>query len=163
MELNGLYPRVLREQAGVIAELQFSWLSGKVLEDWRLADVTSISKRNCKEDLGNYRPFSLTLVPGKVMEQIIVGKITCHVRGVQRIKPSQHEFMKGRSCLTKFISYNWVTRLVDKVKAVDVVYPDFSKAFDTVSHSILPGKFAACGLDRHTLLWVRNRLKGPAQ
>ena len=51
--------------------------------------------------------------------------------GVQGIRPSQHGLMKGRSCLTNLISfYDWVTRLVDEGKAVDVVYLDFSKAFD---------------------------------
>ena len=59
--------------------------------------------------------------------------------------------------------YNWVTRLVDEGKAVDVVYLDFSKAFDMVSHSILLVKPAACELDRYTLLWVRNWLQGHAQ
>ena len=48
-------------------------------------------------------------------------------------------------------------------KAVDVVYLDFSKAFDMVSHSILLGKPAAHGLDRYTLLWVKNWLEGHAQ
>ncbi|KAK4805520.1 hypothetical protein QYF61_004459 [Mycteria americana] len=44
----------------------------------------------------------------------------------------------GTSCLTNLISfYDKVTRLVDEGKAVDVVYLDSSKAFDTVSHSIL--------------------------
>ena len=72
--------------------------------------------------------------------------------------------MKGRLWLTNLISfYDWVTRLVDEGKAVDVVYLDFSKAFDTVSHSILLGKLAAHGLDRYTLLWVRNWLEGRAQ
>ena len=79
------------------------------------------------------------------------------------IRPSQHEFTKGRSCLTNLISfYDLVARLVDEGKAV-VVYLDFSKAFDAVSHSILLQKLAACGLDRYTLGWVRNRLEGWAQ
>ncbi|GAB0202730.1 hypothetical protein GRJ2_002738600 [Grus japonensis] len=73
-------------------------------------------------------------------------------------------FMKGRSCLTNLISfYNQVTHLVDEGKAVDVVCLDFSKAFDTVSHSILLEKLVAHGLDRCTLRWVKNWLEGRAQ
>ncbi|KAK4824180.1 hypothetical protein QYF61_011477 [Mycteria americana] len=65
---------------------------------------------------------------------------------------------------TNLISfYDKVTRLVDKGKAVDVVYLDFSKAFDTVSHSILWEKLAAHGLDGCTLCWVKNWLDGRAQ
>ncbi|GAB0209809.1 hypothetical protein GRJ2_003446600 [Grus japonensis] len=40
---------------------------------------------------------------------------------------------------------------------------DFSKAFDTVSHSILLEKLAAHGLDRCTLCWVKNWMDGQAQ
>ncbi|KAK4829888.1 hypothetical protein QYF61_007280 [Mycteria americana] len=57
----------------------------------------------------------------------------------------------------------YVTRLVDEGKAVDVVYLDFSKAFDRVSHSILLEKLAAHGLDGCTLRWVKNWLDGRAQ
>ncbi|NWR33122.1 PO23 protein, partial [Tachuris rubrigastra] len=53
--------------------------------------------------------------------------------------------------------------LVDEGKAVDVVCLDLSKAFDTVSHSILPEKLAAHGLDRCTVHWVKNWLDGQAQ
>ncbi|RMC20652.1 hypothetical protein DUI87_01504 [Hirundo rustica rustica] len=56
-----------------------------------------------------------------------------------------------------------VTHLVDAGRAVDVVYLDFSKAFDTVSHSTLLDKLAARGLDRSTLCWVMNWLDGQAQ
>ena len=63
------------------------------------------------------------------------------------IRPSQHAFMNGRSCLTNLISfYDKVTHLVDEGKAVDVGYLDFSKAFDTVLHNILVEKLAAHGL-----------------
>ena len=108
--------------------------------------MTPIFKKGHKEDPGNYRPVNLTSVPGKVMEQIILSEITRHVRGIQGIRPSQHRFMKGRSCLTNLISfYDWVTSLVDEGRTVDVVYLDFSKAFDTVSQRLLLGKLAGSG------------------
>jgi len=82
----------------------------------------------------------------------------------QGIRPSQHRFMKGRSCLINLISfYDQVTRLVDEEKAVDVVCLDFSKAFDTVPHSILLEKLAAHGLGGCTLHWIKNWLNGRAQ
>ncbi|KAK4828011.1 LOW QUALITY PROTEIN: hypothetical protein QYF61_022788 [Mycteria americana] len=141
-----------------------SALTREVPVDWRLANVMPIYKKGQKEDLGNYRPVSLTSVPGKVMEQIIVSAITQHVQDNQVIRPFQHGFMKGRSCLTNLISfYDKMTHLVDEGKALDVVYVDFSKAFDTVSHSILPDKLAAHGLDGRTLRWVKNWLNGQAQ
>ena len=100
--------------------------------------MTPIYKKGCREDPGNYRPVSLTSVPGKIMEQIVLREIMQHVRDNQGIRPSQHGFTKGRSCLTNLISfYDLVTLLVDEGKAVHVVYLGCSKAFDSVSHSIL--------------------------
>jgi len=72
--------------------------------------------------------------------------------------------MKGRSCLTNLVFfYDQVTRLVDEGKAVDVVYLDFSKAFDTVPHTILLKKLAVHGLDGCILRWIKNWLDGRAQ
>ena len=92
---------------------------------------------------------------------IVLREITRQVHDSQGSNPSQHGFTKGRSCLTNLISfYDLVTCLVDEGKAVDVVYLGFSKAFDTVSHSILLQKLAVCGLDRYTLGWVRELAEG---
>ena len=77
------------------AKAQRSLLTGEVPEDWRLASVTPIYSKGCKEDLGNYRLVSLTSVPGKVMEQIVLQEITRHVQDNQGIRPSQHGFTKG--------------------------------------------------------------------
>lgn len=84
-----------------------------------------------QDDPGNYKPVSLTLILGNVMEQIVLSAITCCV-------VYKNGFTKGRSCSTNLISfYHKVTWLVDERKAVDFVYPDFSNALDTVSHSIV--------------------------
>ena len=72
------------------------------------------------------------------MEQIVLNAIKQYMQGNQGIRKGRNEFMKCKSCLTNFISFcDWVTPLVDDRKAVDVVYLDISKDFDTVSHSIL--------------------------
>ncbi|RMC20740.1 hypothetical protein DUI87_01592 [Hirundo rustica rustica] len=143
---------------------QQSWLTGEVPDDWKLANVTPIHRKGGREDPSNYRPVSLTSVPDKIMEQFILSAITQNLQDGQGIRPSQHGFRRGRSCLTNLITfYGQVTHLVDAGKALDIVYLDFSKAFDTVSHSILLDKLAAHGLDRSTLCWVRNWLDGWAQ
>jgi len=129
---NGIHPRVLRELAENLAKplsiiYQQSWLIGEVPDDWRISFVTSIYKKGWKEDPRNYRPVSLILVPEKITEQFILSAATGHMKDNQGIRPSQHEFMKGRSCLTNLISfYDQVTHLVDEGKVVGVHYLDFS-------------------------------------
>ncbi|GAB0209293.1 mitochondrial enolase superfamily member 1 [Grus japonensis] len=132
------------------------------VEDWKKANVTPIYKKGLKEDPGNYRPISLTSVPGKVMEQILLGAITSQMKHV--IGKSQHRFTKGKLCLTNPIAfYNKVTCSVDVGRAVDIVYLDFPKAFDTVPHSLLLEKLMRYGLDKRSVRWMRNWLTGRTQ
>ena len=54
------------------------------------------------------------------------------------INPSQHGFLRGRSCLTHFLCFfAEITKWVDEGSPVDVIYLDFQKAFDKVPHQRL--------------------------
>ncbi|CAM4590882.1 unnamed protein product [Caretta caretta] len=164
-----LHPRVLKELAAVIAEplaiiFENSWRTGEVPDDWKKANVVPIFKKGKKEDPGNYRPVSLTSVPGKIMEQVLKESILKHLHERKVIRNSQHGFTKGRSCLTNLIAfYDEITGSVDEGKAVDVLFLDSSKAFDTVSHSILVSKLRKYGLDECTTRWVESWLDCRAQ
>lgn len=75
------------------------------------------------------------------------------------IRDSQHGFVKGRSCLTNLVEFfEEVTKEVDKGKAVDVVYMDFSKAFDKVPHGRLLQKVQVHGIEGDLAVWIRNWL-----
>ncbi|RMC04203.1 hypothetical protein DUI87_19022 [Hirundo rustica rustica] len=169
MEPDEIHLEILMELVEELTKLlsiiyQQSWLTGEVQKDWRLASGIPICKKGWKEDLGDYRPVSLTLVPSKIMEQIILSAITQQTQNNQGIRPSQHRFRRSRSCLTNLNPFSdQVTCLVDEGKAVDVVYLDFSKAFNIVSHGILLQNAAALSLDRCALCWVKKWLNGVAQ
>ncbi|CAM5171140.1 unnamed protein product [Natator depressus] len=159
-----LHPRVLKELADVIAQplaiiFENSWRSGEVLDDWKKANVVPIFKKGKKADPGNYRPVSFTSVPGKIMEQVLKESILKHLEERKSIRNSQHGFTKDKSCLTNLVAfYDKITGSVDEEKAVDVLFPDFSKAFDTVSHRILARKLKKYGLDEWTIRWIESWL-----
>jgi len=77
MGSDDIYLVVLKELHDVVASListifEKLWLSGYIPGECKKGNIIPIFKKRRKKDAGNYRPMSLTSVPGKIMEQIIL-------------------------------------------------------------------------------------------
>ena len=65
------------------------------------------------------------------------------------LNPSQHVFVKARSCLTNMLwRLEEITKWIDEGSPVDIIYLDFQKAFDKVPHQRLLLKLKAHRLGR---------------
>lgn len=71
------------------------------------------------------------------MGKIILCATERHPKNKAVFWHSQNGFMKGKSCLSNSIFYNNITHLVAEGKVVHKVFLGFSKAFDTILHSVL--------------------------
>ncbi|KAJ7408938.1 RNA-directed DNA polymerase from mobile element jockey-like protein [Pitangus sulphuratus] len=122
---DGIHPRILKELPDVIAKpvlmiFEWSWESREVPLDWKLMNVVPIFK---KEELGNYRSVSLTSVPGKVMEKIILESVEKDLLGQVFFNIFINDLDTGlEGILRKFAEDTKLGGAVDSLKGREVLY-----------------------------------------
>ena len=95
---------------------------------------------------------------------MIKDAIVNHLESNNMIKDSQHGFRSGRSCLTNLLYFlEDVTKTLDEGGSVDVVYLDFSKAFDKVPHKRLITKLSRYNISNKFVDWIENWLSDRKQ
>ena len=128
----------------------------------KLANISPIFKKREKTNVENYRPISLLSYPAKLFESLVHKQIYKHVN--KYISPTQHGFCEGKSTNTNLCSFcDYVTQTIEEGCRVDVIYTDFSKAFDSVTHEFLVHKLSSLGIHGNLLSWCKSYLHGRTQ
>ncbi|MCP4487008.1 MAG: hypothetical protein GY820_06775, partial [Gammaproteobacteria bacterium] len=143
----------------------FSFVLGRLPDEWKFANITPIYKnKGSRSSTTNYRPISLTCVCCKVMEDIVVKRLSTAFLHVPIISSSQHGFVRKRSTVTQLLEcFNDWTDRFERGEAVDVIYLDIAKAFDSVCHKKLILKLGAYGFGGHLLAWLTDFLQNRFQ
>ena len=142
----------------------FSLCTGQVPKLWKEAIVVPIHKKGLKNDPSNFRPISLTSILCRILEKIIHNKLIHHLMQNKLISDAQHGFLQRRSTLSQQVKLlNTLTKNYDHKSRLDMIYLDFSKAFDRVSHNKLVYILDHLKVNSKVITWITNYLSERSQ
>lgn len=129
---------------------------------WKYSKVCPVFKKGDNADISNYRPIAILCNFLKAFEILIHDAIYPSVN--MQISVHQHGFMKGRSTTSNLICITQnIAESLDQGKQMDVVYTDFTKAFDRLDHTILIDKLATFGFSINLIRLLKSYLLGRKQ
>ncbi len=129
--------------------------TSQIPDDWRHAIATPQAKTSRTADPNLFRPISLTSVVCKVLKAILKEKMLAHLSQFLLLTSRQHGFLPRHSTLTTLlVAEELITKWLDEGSAVDLIYLDFSKAFDPVNHRLLLHKLRGYGIAPIVISWV---------
>ena len=152
LDPNGFSPVFIKKLCYVLIKplcvlFNFLYNCGQFPNDWRLANVIPVFKKGSTTACDSYRPISLTSIFCKLFERILKEQILIYLYQNRLISCHQHGFLSKSSTCTQLLeSVNDWSLAISNRRLTDIIYFDFSKAFDSVSHQKLIHKLSAYGL-----------------
>ena len=129
---------------------------------WKHSFVVPIFKSGDNTNIENYRSVCIQSAIPKLFDSIIYDQIYFHCK--ELLLSQQHGFSSGRSTVTNLLIFQqYLLGALEKGYQVDVIYTDFSKAFDSVDHGILLRKLGSFGFSNHMIHWFASSLSGLTQ
>ena len=133
-------------------------------EAWKQTIVTPLPKEGDLSQCTNYRPISLLPLPGKILEHIIHNGLETHLEGNNLLNQEQGGFRKNNSTTSTVAKFTeTIYNSINKREPSIATFIDFSKAFDTVNHTILDSKLSKLGIKGNLLKLIQNYLSNRKQ
>ena len=127
---------------------------GFIPSSLKRAAITPVFKSGTKTSPSNYRPISLTSTIIKVFERIIRKQVIAFMNRQGHLNNTQHGFRSSRSCLSALLDvFDDLMHMLSSDTTVDMIYLDFSKAFDKVDHGVLLHKLKDLGITGKLGIW----------
>ena len=113
----------------------------------------------------SWRPVSLTSHVMKTWERVIRSQIVGHLECNGLMDPDQHGSRKSRSCLSQLLEHHEeILKMMEEGNNVDVIYTDFAKAYEKISHAKLLEKMKTqFGISGRLGKWVKEFLQNRMQ
>lgn len=125
----------------------------------KIAKIQPIFKSGKKYLIENHRPISILPILDKIFEKLLVSRLNSFVSKCSLISVNQFGFQKG--CSTQHAALKLCHRIMpafSENKFSVAVFIDFSKAFDTVNHTILLQKLHRMGIRGHAYSYIKSYL-----
>ena len=165
---DGIHGNVLKNCAGSLSYplwllFNYSIRSSVIPHEWKHGSIVPVHKKGDKRDVANYRPISLLPLAAKILERLVKSRLASICDPL--IDPRQHGFVDGRSCATQLLPFTYsLANNISNGLRTDVVYFDFSRAFDSVNHDIILEKLKNnFGIDGLLLRFIKSYLSGRTQ
>ena len=128
---------------------------GVIPPDLLLVLISPVHKGGSKAEPARYRPVALTSHIIKVFERVVRRALVIHLETQGLLPTDQHGFREYRSTLTQLLSH-WdkVLDHLESGESVDVIYTDFSKAFDKCETNVLLHTLRECGVKGRVGQWL---------
>ena len=128
---------------------------GVIPKSWKRVAIIPIYKSGEKTVPSNYRQISLTSVICKVLDINIRKHVFYFLHQKGCLNSTQCGFRPGRFCLSALLDvFDNIMHMLDCNTSVDMVFLDFSNAFDKVDHDILLHKLRAVGITGNIGIWL---------
>jgi hypothetical protein len=138
--------------------------TGEIPSHWKVANVTPIHKKGSRSSPKNYRPISLTSIVGKLFEHILTSHLATFLEKHSLFNEDQFGFRKKRSCeLQLHRVCQDIAFCLDNGEEADLVFLDFSKAFDKVPHKLLLQKLKSYGMQEDVTQLISSFLSNRTQ